>query len=945
MKLTLSLSSLSIRNKLVLFTVVVTAIVLSLVVVVTIFQGFQTLRETTEDRISSLATVIAVNSAGSLSSRDKASAVNTLKALHGQAEVTVAALFDIDNNLFASYVSPDYPTKVIPRSLEANSLTNTESELVFVHRISLDGEILGTLVLKADLRMLIENLYDQIRLAFSIFLGSIVVATVLSFGFHKALTGPIVELVRVTTKIREQGDYTLRVQKQATDEVGTLVDSFNAMLDTIEQKDEGLRQNQQTLEDEVKTRTKELEINEARTRAIIESAGDGILVLDTAGLIELANPAALTMLLLDSNELLGKHIGEFLPELNRLFRERALRDLEAMSFHLETKRKDDSHFPSLVSLNLTSPLEERRYVVIIRDVTSFKLAEESLKRSKEEAEAASNAKSEFLANMSHEIRTPMNGVLGMTELALETELTPEQREYISIARESALSLMNLLNDILDYSKIESGRLEIETIPFEIDTLLRSSLQTLAARFANKKLELLCRVLPDVPRNLLGDPARIRQVLVNLLSNAEKFTQEGEVEVCVSVAGFHETDGSAQIRFQVKDTGIGIPLNKQKLIFESFQQADSSTTRKYGGTGLGLSISKRLVDLMHGEIGIESEEGCGATFWFTLPLQVVEGVSPVQKTSLDKEELFDKRVLLIDDNKTNLFVLGEMVKEWGMRAYFASHGEGALRELDRAIENDELPHIIVTDHHMPDIDGSMLVTLLKERPALKEVPIIVLSSAADLRYSGSIIDLGVTRVALKPVLAQELQELFLQVLSQPQEVDDTLDAKNAEERIIRPLGNPVLSPPSQTVIPLSFKAEGTPAVRILVAEDNPVNQQLIVNLLTKQGFGTDLVSNGEELMTKLTDYGYFSGESVPVPFDLILLDIQMPVLSGGEVLQQIREKEKMLGRHIPIIALTAHAMMGDKESYLEAGADGYVSKPINRSILFKEIERLTKPSKQ
>lgn len=943
MKLTLSLSSLSIRNKLVLFTVVVTATVLSLAVVVTIFQGFQTLRETTEDRISSLATVIAVNSAASLSSRDKASAANALKALNGQAEVTVAALFDIDSNLFASYVSPDYPSIAIPRSLEANSLTETESELVFVHRISLDGEVLGTLVLKADLRLLIENLYGQIWLAFSVFLGSIIVATVLSFGFHRALTGPIVELVRVTTKIREQGDYTLRVQKQSTDEVGTLVDSFNAMLDTIEQKDEGLRQNQQTLEDEVKARTKELEINESRTRAIIESAGDGILVLDTVGLIELTNPAALTMLLFDSNELIGTHIGDVLPELNQLFLTEASEDLEAMNFHLETKRKDGSQFPSLVSLNPTRPLEEKRYVVVIRDVTSFKLAEEALKRSKEEAEAASSAKSEFLANMSHEIRTPMNGVLGMTELALETELTAEQREYISIARESALSLMNLLNDILDYSKIESGRLEIETIPFEIDALLRSSLQTLAARFANKDLELLCRVLPDVPRNLIGDPARIRQVLVNLLSNAEKFTREGEVEVCVSVVRFHESEGSAQVHFQVKDTGIGIPLSKQKLIFESFQQADSSTTRKYGGTGLGLSISKRLVDLMHGEIGIESEEGCGATFWFTLPLQVVEGVSPLQKTSLKKEELIDKRVLLIDDNKTNLFILGEMVKEWGMRASFANHGESALRELDNAMEANELPDIIVTDHHMPDIDGSMLVTLLKERPTLKEVPIIVLSSAADLRYSGSIIDLGVTRVALKPVLAQELQELFLQVLSQPQKEEGVSDEPNGVERIIRPFGNPISSPPSQTSFHGSANTKNTPAVRILVAEDNPVNQQLIVNLLLKQGFGTDLVSNGEELMTKLTNLGYFSGASISVPFDLILLDIQMPILSGSEVLKQIREKEKVLGRHIPIIALTAHAMMGDKESYLEAGADGYVSKPINRSILFKEIERLTKPS--
>lgn len=686
-------------------------------------------------------------------------------------------------------------------------------------------------------------------------------------------------------------------------------------LQTMAIREAELEETQSQIESTVRHRTEslrhasdQLRISEDRFRSAFDSASIGMALVAPDGRWLQVNHSLRDLLGYSEKELLATdyqsitHPDDLNEDTSHI---QWLLEGKTRSYQLEKRFFHKDGHIVWIQLSVSLVRDENNkplyFISQLQDISERRLAEERLREAKFAAETANQAKSEFLANMSHEIRTPMNGIIGMTELLMDTELQPEQREYLQMVQSSADSLLTIINDILDFSKIEAGKLALDPINFELRENLGETIKTLAVRAVAKQLELTYAIDPEVPDYVTGDLVRVRQILVNLVSNALKFTERGEVAVHLSVDG--PVTDHVVLHFAVRDTGIGIPVSKQQAIFNAFEQVDSTTSRKYGGTGLGLAICSQLVRMMHGRIWVESELGKGSTFHFTAQLGVQKLPSrPTRK--MIPLKMHALRVLVVDDNATNRRLLHDLLHHWEMRPTTVDSGPAAFTALDEGIERGDPYYLVLLDAMMPGMDGFAVAEKIRADSRFAKLTVLMLSSADRRQDADRCREMGLAGYLTKPILQKYLWDGIVAAL--------------------RISWEGLLEPPRDV-------QNGSPGrrLRVLLAEDNEVNQTLAVHMLEKRGHTVVVANNGQEALNAWRQQ----------KFDLILMDVQMPEISGFDATIAIRAKEKETGEHIPIIALTAHAMKGDRERCLQSGMDDHVTKPIQRDELWTAIDRL------
>ncbi len=641
--------------------------------------------------------------------------------------------------------------------------------------------------------------------------------------------------------------------------------------------------------------------------SIIYSAAETIIVTDKDFRICMVNPTITKLLGYSSEELQNSHI-------QLIFSENLVSEINfkinqdsAVKIKTELGTKAGDKCPVQINVSAINPdgKKDEGYIFLIQDTSEEQKHEQELEQAAKKANLASQAKSAFVANMSHEVRTPMNAIIGMTGLLLDTELSKEQKEFTETIRNSSDALLSVINDILDFSKIEAGKLDMEIINFQLLTTVSDVIDLLSIKAEQKNLELIWHVNDDVPTQLLGDPGRLRQIITNLCNNAIKFTEAGEVVVRVTL----ETERSeeAVLRFTVSDTGIGIPEEQISDLFESFTQADVSITRKYGGTGLGLAICQKLVKLMGGEIGVESQPGVGSNFWFTATFKKQEVKQ--QNIDLAPADIRGKKILIVDDNETNRDILHNQLSNWGCIPIEVPDAESALIQLRMAAEDGKAFPLALLDYQMPDMDGAQLGRAIKRDPNLKDTTLVMLTSGGQKGEAAIMKDIGFAGYLSKPINPSILRETIITVLSEADAIPE-----DEREFVTR-----------HTV----QEKQHWLKIRILLVEDNFVNQKVIVRQLEKLGYRADIAGNGQEAFEAVNT----------IPYDLVLMDCNMPVMDGYEATKKIRETEKI--KDLPIIALTANAMKEDEDKCLAAGMNDYLTKPVNRNILGNTITKWAK----
>ena len=865
----------------------------------TIYDRTTFLQAKTNDLIAS-AQMIGSNSTAALTFHDSQSATEILGALRARLHVMHACIYDLDGQPFALYSRYSRKAGFSPPPVQGEGSSVVAGHMQLFQNVILNGDAIGTIYIEADLEDLHARLLRFVMIDFAVLLGSLGVALLLSHRLQRVISEPIRELAETASSVSEQENYSIRALKRSQDEIGILFDEFNRMLERIQVRDLRIQKARDDLENRVAERTSDL-------NALIENSPLAIMVLDHKERIKLCNPAFEEMFQYSRLEISGKLAEDLLADGN-LFEEAQCISHGAcggtpVNLVTRRQRKDGS----LLDVELHGvPLVVKGEVIgsfaIYQDVSARKRTEEAMQCAREAAEASSRAKSEFLANMSHEIRTPMNGIMGMTDLVLDSELSSEQREYLNMVKASADSLLTLINDILDFSKIEAGKLEVDATDFDLADTVGETMKALSVRAHQKGLELAYEFQPDVPYALVGDPGRLRQIIVNLIGNAIKFTEKGEVVLAVQADC--STPDDVQLHFTISDTGIGIPAEKQATIFEAFTQADGSMSRTYGGTGLGLTISARLVTLMRGRLWVESEPGKGSRFHFTAHFGL-HSATAKKVAAKAPATLRDMQVLVVDDNAANRQILLRMLSNWDTRPLAVESGAKAITTLSEAQTLGRDFPLILLDAQMPSMDGFALAQCIKRNPQWGSATIMMLTSAGQRGDAKRCREIGVAAYLTKPVRREELLEAILTAL-----------------------GTTAMNEAMPALVTRHSLREDRNHLRILLAEDNAVNQLLAVRLMERRGHSVTVAGNGKEALAALEKGS----------FDLVLMDVQMPEMDGFEATALIRQKERTSGNHLPVIAMTAHAMKGDKERCLEAGMDDYITKPIRPEGLAELLAR-------
>ncbi len=880
--------------------------------------------------LGSLARIVADRNTAALSFNDDKVALETLAALKAKRDVTAAAIYDASGKIFASYNSGEERPYIFPDSMTLDDQTKVdEQHLHLIEPVVMDGMLLGKVFIRASLRELDQLWQKFLAISALIALLTIFITLFVAARLQRLVSGPVERLTDIAQQISDQKNYSLRATQESKDEVGALVKAFNDMLETIESRNQELlhanqrlaesegqlQRTNEDLEQRVEERTRGLRTANDEMRAIFDSAGLGIAFISDRR-IQRCNRRV--------EEMFGWGPGEIIGQLTRVIysSDEAYASLGARGYPVISTgrtftseevlmRKDGSTFWGQLSGHAVDPTEPASGSVwLVEDITERRRAAEELREAKELAEEATEAKSMFLANMSHEIRTPMNAIIGMLYLALKTDLTPALQNYLTKAQGAAQSLLGIINDILDFSKIEAGKLEIEAIEFGLDTVLEHLTDAIGFQAEHKGVEFLIRYDVNIPPTLVGDPSRLGQILLNLCSNAVKFTEQGEVELAFRCLNVSETDLNLQI--SVRDTGIGMTPEVQSRLFQKFNQADQSTTRRFGGTGLGLAICKQLVEMMGGRIWVEdSQPGKGTTFCCTVRLKVAQQAEAHRRELLEQVGPLLKgiRVLVVDDNDVSREILAEMLRYFRLEVKAAANGATAIELLESAI--DAPFDLVLMDWRMPGMNGDVVTRRIHADVLIAHQPKVVMVTAYGREDVIKLAEqAGVNGFLVKPVSPSTLLDSVLTVLGRGRvrmmsEIDERRSTSSVSD----------------------FNG-----ARLLLVEDNDLNREFAVELLHSMNLVVDEAVNGEEAVAMVQRQQY----------DGVLMDIQMPVMDGLEAARRIRAlAQQPSGEHfaaLPIIAMTALAMAQDAENSKAAGMNDHITKPIEPDRLMATLTR-------